>query len=67
MNTLNDLLHRLRTNLGWVAAQFWGTLLIVLAGVVWTRVPERHAWQVGLTFLLDARARSRNHARLFAK
>jgi len=52
MSTWNDLLRRLRTSLGWVAAQFWGTLLIVLAGVGWTRVPEKHAWQVGLTLLL---------------
>jgi hypothetical protein len=52
MNTLNDLLRRLRANLGWVGAQFWGLLLIVLAGVGWTRVPERHVWQVGLTLLL---------------
>jgi hypothetical protein len=52
MSTLNDLLRRLRASLGWVAAQFWATLLIVLAGVAWTRVPERHVWQVGLTILL---------------
>jgi len=52
VGTLNDLLRRLRTNPGWVAAQFWGTLLIVLAGVVWTRVPEKHWWQVGITLLL---------------
>jgi hypothetical protein len=52
MSTLNDLLRRLRASLGWVAAQFWATLLIVLAGVGWTRVPERHVWQVGLTLLL---------------
>jgi hypothetical protein len=52
MHTLNDLLRRLRTSLGWVAAQFWATLLIVLVGVGWTRVPERHVWQVGLTLLL---------------
>jgi hypothetical protein len=37
---------------GWTAAQFWAALLIVLAGVMWTRVPERHVWQVGLTLLL---------------
>jgi hypothetical protein len=52
MSTLRDLLRRLRASLGWVEAQFWATLLIVLAGVIWTRVPERHAWQVGLTLLL---------------
>lgn len=49
---LHDLLRRLRTNYGWVAAQFWATLLIALAGVAWTRVPEKHAWLVGLTLLL---------------
>jgi hypothetical protein len=52
MSTLNDLLRRLRASLGWIAAQFWATLLIVLAGVGWTRVPEKHVWQVGLTLLL---------------
>jgi hypothetical protein len=52
VSTLNDLLRRLRTSLGWVAAQFWATLLIVLAGVAWTRVPEKHVWMVGLTLLL---------------
>ena len=33
MSTTNDLLRRLRASLGWVAAQFWVTLLIVMAGV----------------------------------
>jgi hypothetical protein len=49
---LHDLLRRPRTNSGWVAAQFWATLLIVLAAAAWTRVPEKHWWQVGLTLLL---------------
>jgi hypothetical protein len=55
---------------GWVAAQFWATLLIVLAGSGVDAPARKHAWQVGLTLLLpllmlgrDARARSRNHAR----
>lgn len=52
VSTLKDLFGRLRASLGWVAAQFWATLLIVLVGVLWTRVPERHVWQVGLTLLL---------------
>lgn len=52
LTTLKDLFGRLRASLGWVAAQFWATLLIVLAGVAWTRVPEKHVWQVGLTLLL---------------
>jgi hypothetical protein len=49
---MKDLLHRLRKSLAWVAAQFWATLLIVLVGVVWTRVPEKQVWQVGLTLLV---------------
>jgi len=52
MTILKDLFRRLRASLAWVAAQFWATLLIVLVGVVWTRVPEKHVWQVGLTLLV---------------
>lgn len=51
-STLNDLFHRLRLSFSWVAAQFWATLLLVLAGGAWTRLPDKHAWQVGLTLLL---------------
>lgn len=52
MNPLKDWIYRLRTSIGWIAAQFWATLLIVLAGVGWTRLPDRHVWQVGLSILL---------------
>jgi hypothetical protein len=52
ISTLNDLFRRLRMSLPWVAAQFWATLLLVLAGVAWTRLPDQYAWQVGLTLLL---------------
>ena len=52
MNDFKEMFRRLGCARGWTAAQFWATLLIVLAGVAWTRVPERHSWQVGLTFLL---------------
>jgi len=52
VNYLIDALRRIGQAKGWVAAQFWATLLIVLAGVGWTRVPEKHAWQVGATLLL---------------
>ncbi|SPE27286.1 membrane hypothetical protein [Candidatus Sulfotelmatomonas gaucii] len=51
-SSLNDLFLRLRSSLAWVAAQFWATLLLILAGVAWTRLPDKHAWQVGLTLLL---------------
>ena len=36
-NIFNDLFRRLRLSLAWVAAQFWATLLIILAGIAWTR------------------------------
>jgi hypothetical protein len=47
-----EMFLRVGRGWGWTAAQFWATLLIVLVGVVWTRVPENHWWQVGLTLLL---------------
>jgi hypothetical protein len=46
------LLHRLRVSIAWVAAQFWATLLIALACLAWTRLPDRHAWQVLFSLLL---------------
>jgi hypothetical protein len=52
VNDFKEMFRRLGWAWGWTAAQFWGALLILLAGVGWTRVPERHAWQVGLTILL---------------
>ncbi len=51
-NPLIDLFHRLRASLAWVAAQFWLTLLLILAGAAWTRLPDSYAWQVGLTLLV---------------
>ncbi|MFY9853145.1 MAG: hypothetical protein WAK26_04615 [Terracidiphilus sp.] len=36
----------------WVVAQFVGTLLLMLVGIAWTRLPEKHAWQVLLSLLL---------------
>ncbi len=51
-NPLNDLFRRLRLSIGWIAAQFWATLLLILAGVAWTRLPDSYAWQVGLTLFV---------------
>lgn len=51
-NPLNDLFRRLRSSISWVAAQFWATLLLILAGVAWTRLPDSYAWQVGLTLFV---------------
>ncbi len=52
MSDFKEMFRRVGRAWGWTAAQFWATLLIVLVGVGWTRVPDRHVWQVGLTFLL---------------
>jgi hypothetical protein len=52
VNDFKEMFRRLGGAWGWVAAQFWATLLIVLVGVGWTRLPDRHVWQVGLTLLL---------------
>lgn len=54
MIPFHDLLHRLRRSLGWVAAQYWATLLLIAAGIAWTRLPDRHWWQVLLSLLIPA-------------
>ncbi len=51
-NPLNDLFHRLRSSVAWVAAQFWATFMLALAGAAWTRLPDRYGWQVVLSLLV---------------
>jgi hypothetical protein len=36
----------------WIVLQFVVTLLLFAAGLGWTRLPDGHAWQVGLTLLI---------------
>jgi hypothetical protein len=48
----NDLFIRLRGARRWVAAQFGVTLLLILLGLGWTRLPDKHGWQVVLSLLL---------------
>ena len=52
MNYFNETLHRIGKAWAWVAAQFWVTLLLVLVGLAWTRLPDKHAWQVMLALLV---------------
>ena len=52
MSYLKDLVRRLRSNPGWVAAQFVLTALLMLIGLAWTRLPDKHVWQVALTLLV---------------
>jgi hypothetical protein len=49
---LNDIFGRLRQSRRWVVAQFVGTPLLILAGIAWTRLPEKHLWQVALSLLV---------------
>jgi hypothetical protein len=49
---MRDLAGNLRVARGWIAAQFIGFPLIVFVGIGWTRLPEKHWWQVALSLLL---------------
>lgn len=51
MKHLNGLFSRLWLARRWVAGQFGGTLLLIVAGLAWTRLPDRHGWQVALSLL----------------
>ncbi len=52
MSYWKDLLRRLRLSVSWVAAQYVLTLVLILIGLAWTRLPDKHVWQVGLTLLI---------------
>ena len=52
MRKLKDLLARLGRAWVWIVLQFGLTLVLLAAGVVWTRLPDKHWWQVGLTLLI---------------
>lgn len=47
-----DLIRRLRGSLSWVAAQYVLTLVLIALGLAWTRLPDKHVWQVALTLLV---------------
>jgi hypothetical protein len=44
--------RRLLRARGWVALQFVSLALLLLAGIGWTRIPEKHALQVFFTLLI---------------
>ncbi|MGC2211077.1 MAG: hypothetical protein WA532_13295 [Candidatus Korobacteraceae bacterium] len=49
MSVWSDWVSRLGHRWGWVAGQFGGVLLLLLMGMAWTRLPDKHGWQVVLT------------------
>ena len=44
--------QRLRFARLWIVLQFVLTLILTLAALAWTRLPDKHAWQVTLTLLI---------------
>lgn len=52
MSDFREMLKRLGRAWGWVAGQFGGVLLLVLLGLAWTRLPDKHGWQVALTLIV---------------
>lgn len=48
MRILDGLFGRLWTARRWVVGQFYGALLLILAALAWTRLPDKHGWQVAL-------------------
>ena len=52
MSQSRNLSHRLRLNWKWVVAQFLLTLLLFLVALAWTRLPDKHIWQVALSLLI---------------
>ncbi len=52
MILLKEVFRRLRQSRRWVAAQFLVTALLIAIGIAWTRLPEKHFWQVALSLLL---------------
>ena len=52
MSEFADMLKRLRRAWGWVVGQFGGVLLLLALGLAWTRLPDKHGWQVVLTLVV---------------
>ena len=52
MRILDGLFGRLWTARRWVVGQFGGTLLLILAALAWTRLPDKLGWQVALSLLI---------------
>jgi hypothetical protein len=52
MSQSRNLSHRLHLNWKWIVAQFLLTLLLILVVLAWTRLPDKHIWQVALSLLI---------------
>ena len=52
MSKLRNLFQRLSQARVWIVLQFVLTLLLILVGLAWTRLPDKHGWQVMLSLLI---------------
>jgi hypothetical protein len=52
MSNVRSLFHRLAHTRRWIVLQFVLTPALILAGIGWTRLPDKHLWQVALDLLL---------------
>jgi len=52
VSNFKSLFHRLANARRWVVLQFVLTPVLILAGIAWTRLPDKHLWQVALDLLL---------------
>jgi len=52
VSVFTDLFRRLGRARVWVALQFGLTLVLILAGLAWTRLLDKHWWQVALSLLV---------------
>ncbi len=47
-----DWMQRVRRAWVWIVLQFAGLAMLIALGLLWTRIPEKHVWQVLLTLLV---------------
>ncbi len=52
MSDVREMLGRLWRVWGWIVGQFGGVLLLIAVGLAWTRLPDKHGWQVAFTLLV---------------
>ncbi len=52
MNQILEVFARLGRTWRWVVGQFVGMPLLILAGILWTRLPDRYGWQVAVTLFV---------------
>jgi hypothetical protein len=52
VSNIKNLFHRLAHARLWIVLQFVLTLVLILAGLAWTRLPDKHIWQVALSLFI---------------